>query len=78
MANMCSIDVHLLFREEVSLRRAHIAATRLEEQIAAALQPQQVVVTTHLECAEGHGNHHPPLMGGASRKTVYRISAEDR
>lgn len=75
--NSIFIDVHLLFREDVSLRRAHIAATRIEEQIAAALQPQQVVVTTHLECAEGHGNHHPPLAGGTSRE-IFNLAEDDR
>jgi divalent metal cation (Fe/Co/Zn/Cd) transporter len=78
MGNSIFIDVHLLFREDAPLRLAHATATRLEEQIAAALEPQQVVVTTHLECAEGHGNHHPPLVGGASRETIFGISEEER
>jgi cation diffusion facilitator family transporter len=67
------IDVHLLFREEVPLRVAHAHATWIEEQLALALRPQQAVVTTHLECAEGHGNHHPPLAGGASRAAVFGL-----
>jgi cation diffusion facilitator family transporter len=77
MGNTVFIDVHLLFREDAPLQLAHATATRLEEQIAAALQPQQAMVTTHLECAEGHGDHHPPLVGGASREAVVGISEDD-
>ncbi len=76
--NSIFIDVHLLFNEDVPLRLAHTHATWIEEEIAAALLPQQAVVTTHLECVEGHGNHHPPLVGGASRELAFGISEEER
>ncbi|MBI2503619.1 MAG: cation transporter [Candidatus Latescibacteria bacterium] len=78
MGNSVFIDVHLLFGEDAPLRLAHATATRLEEQIAAALRPQQAVVTAHLECVEGHGDHHPPLVGGTSREMVLSISEDDR
>lgn len=76
--NSIFIDVHLLFREGVVLCVAHSIATQVEERVATALLPQQAVVTTHLECAEGHGDHHPPLAGGASREPVLAISEEER
>lgn len=78
MGNSIFIDVHLLFREGVVLCVAHAIATQVEERVAAALLPQQAVVTTHLECVEGHGDHHPPLVGGASREMAFGISEEDR
>jgi len=78
MGSTVFIDVHLLFGEDVPLRLAHTQATWIEEQLAAALWPRQAVVTTHLECAQGHGDHHPPLAGGASREWAMGISEEER
>lgn len=77
MGNSIFIDVHLLFREGELLCGAHDVATSLEERIAAALLPQQAVVITHLECFEGHGSHHAPIVGGNSREHGQMSSAPE-
>jgi hypothetical protein len=77
MGNSIWVDVHLLFRKGVLLCDAHNVATRLEESIAASLLPQQAVVITHLECFEGHGSHHAPIVGGNSREHGQMSSAPE-
>lgn len=66
MGNSVYVDVHLLFQPGELLRDAHEAATRLESRIEEALRPQVATVITHLECAEQHGSHHAPIIGGRS------------
>lgn len=52
-----SVEFHLLFPEEVSLKHAHLVATEIEKIIESALQPR-AFVTTHLECASDHDAAH--------------------
>ena len=52
-----SVEFHLLFPEEESLKHAHLVATEIEKIIEAALQPR-AFVTTHLECASDHDAVH--------------------
>jgi len=53
-----SVEVHLLFPEEESLKHAHLLATEIERVIEESLQPR-AFVTTHLECASDHEPLHP-------------------
>ena len=69
MGDSIYVDLHLLFERGTPLCDAHEAATRLEGRIGEALLPQRAAVTTHLECAEEHGSHHAPIIGGHSRES---------
>jgi cation diffusion facilitator family transporter len=62
--NSIFIDIHILFRKGIPLCDAHEAVTKAEKKIVEALLPQNALVTTHLECFEGHGSHHASLVGG--------------
>lgn len=54
------VEVHLLFPYEHAVGAAHAAATRIEGNLAVALD-QPVEVTTHLEAREDHdGIHRAP------------------
>jgi len=52
------VEVHLLFPEGLSLRKAHRIATEIERVIETSLEPR-AYVTTHLESAADHENLHP-------------------
>lgn len=51
------IELHLLFPDELSIKEAHRQATEIERRIDAAIETR-VLVTTHLEPAREHKNHH--------------------
>jgi cation diffusion facilitator family transporter len=50
------VEVHLVFRDDISLAGAHQTATSIEQVIAESLEPH-AYVTTHLECHESHDEH---------------------
>lgn len=52
------IDVHLLFPDDISLKRAHRIATAIEKTVSDAME-QRVIITTHLECEGDHDAMHP-------------------
>ena len=51
------IELHLLFPDELSIKEAHRQATEIEKRIDAAIETP-VLVTTHLEPARAHAEHH--------------------
>lgn len=51
------IELHLLFPDELSIKEAHRQATIIEGQIESAIETP-VFVTTHLEPAIAHEDHH--------------------
>lgn len=57
--NSLWVDLHLLFVRGTPIERAHQVATRIEQEIAAALR-MRTIVTTHLEPMEGHDADHDP------------------
>ena len=52
------VDVHFLFRGDISLREAHRLATAIERDVCSSLD-KQVVITSHLECEDDHDELHP-------------------
>jgi len=51
------IELHLLFPDELTIKEAHRQATIIERQIETAIETP-VLVTTHLEPARAHEEHH--------------------
>lgn len=58
LGSKLSVEVHLLFAPGTSLERAHELATEVEDSIGEMLQ-SPALVTTHLEPADRHDEHHP-------------------
>ncbi len=52
------IDVHFLFKGDISLREAHHIATDIERAVHASLKTS-IVITSHLECEDDHDDLHP-------------------
>jgi divalent metal cation (Fe/Co/Zn/Cd) transporter len=52
------VDVHFLFKGDISLREAHRIATAIEQGVHAAVN-KSVVITSHLECEDDHDELHP-------------------
>ncbi len=52
------VEVHLLFRDDISLREAHQVATEIETAVSATME-KPVIITSHLECAGDHRALHP-------------------
>ena len=52
------VDVHFLFKGDISLREAHRVATVIERAVHRAVD-KQVVITSHLECEDDHEELHP-------------------
>lgn len=52
------VDVHFLFRGDISLREAHHLATEIERAVHRSVT-KQVVITSHLECEDDHDEIHP-------------------
>ncbi len=50
-------EFHLLFPSSTSLKKAHLLATEIEEQIASQMS-EPVEVISHLECLEDHASVH--------------------
>ncbi len=57
------IEFHLLFRENVSIRKAHEQATLIERELHRVF-PGHVEILTHLEPYEGHDEIHKKLLKG--------------
>ena len=52
------VDVHFLFKGDISLREAHRIATLIEQGVHRSVN-KQVVITSHLECEDDHDELHP-------------------
>ncbi len=52
------VDVHFLFKGDISLREAHRIATQIEKAVHASVD-KTVVITSHLECEDDHDELHP-------------------
>lgn len=52
------VDVHFLFKGDISLREAHRIATQIERAVHRSVD-KQVVITSHLECEDDHEELHP-------------------
>ena len=52
------VEVHFVFRGNISLREAHRTATQIERAVHQSLD-KEVVITSHLECADDHDDLHP-------------------
>lgn len=52
------VDVHFLFRDDISLREAHRIATQIESAVQRSVT-HRVHLTTHLECVGDHDELHP-------------------
>lgn len=52
------VDVHFLFRGDISLREAHRTATSIERAVHRSVN-KPVVITSHLECEDDHDELHP-------------------
>lgn len=52
------IEVHFLFRDDISLREAHRVATEIEQGVQR-LFDKPVFITSHLECQGDHKTLHP-------------------
>jgi cation diffusion facilitator family transporter len=52
------IDVHFLFKGDISLREAHHIATEIERAVHTSLK-HPIVITSHLECEDDHDELHP-------------------
>lgn len=48
------VEVHLQFRDDISLKEAHRIATEIEREVIGSVE-KRVIITTHLECM---GDHH--------------------
>lgn len=53
------VEVHLLVPGDMALRRAHALATELERSMQRSLPRYRMLVTSHIEPIELHGEHHP-------------------
>jgi cation diffusion facilitator family transporter len=51
------VEVHLLFKEGISLQEAHRLATEIERVVEASVEPR-AHLTSHLECLEDHAVVH--------------------
>ena len=52
------IEVHFLFRDDISLREAHRLATEIEKSVQG-LFDKPIYITSHLECEGDHEMLHP-------------------
>lgn len=57
MGDRISVEVHLLFPAEITIRQAHAKATKIERIIERAFNPPAYVIT-HLEAIEDHRDVH--------------------
>ena len=60
--NKILVDVHFLFDDEISLKKAHAIATMLEMKMEKLLD-LPVEVVSHLEPREEHDAIHHTLLG---------------
>ena len=58
LGDRLSIDLHLLFEDQLSIREAHDFATQVEHRLAHAFVPPATVMT-HLEPRRDHRRLHP-------------------
>lgn len=52
------VEVHFLFKGDISLREAHLIATDIERAVHRSVD-KEVVITSHLECEDDHDELHP-------------------
>lgn len=67
--NTTWVELHLKFRDEVSIERAHSDATRLERNIIDALDTDGII-TMHFEPLHGHDKDHQMLKGANKTKRL--------
>lgn len=63
------IQLHLVFKDEISLKMAHDEATRLERKMIDALDTD-AVITLHLEPHDAHEESHSILRGANKKKRL--------
>lgn len=63
------VELHLVFKRDVSLRKAHDDATILERKLIDAI-PSDAVVTIHLEPEEPHEDIHDVLKGANKNRDL--------
>ncbi|MFW6347223.1 MAG: cation diffusion facilitator family transporter [Cyclonatronaceae bacterium] len=67
--NTTWVELHLKFKDEVSIQRAHSDATRLERNIIDALDTDGII-TMHFEPLHGHDKDHQMLEGANKTKRL--------
>jgi len=67
--NTTWIEFHLVFEDEINLKRAHDDATILERKLIDALSTD-AVITIHLEPDEAHDESHTILEGANKKKDL--------
>ncbi|TVQ65324.1 MAG: cation transporter [Balneolaceae bacterium] len=63
------VQLHLVFKDELSLKEAHDEATRLERKMIDALDTD-AVITLHLEPHDAHEESHSILRGANKKKRL--------
>jgi divalent metal cation (Fe/Co/Zn/Cd) transporter len=63
------VELHLVFKRDVSLRKAHDDATVLERKLIDAIH-SDAVVTLHLEPEEPHEDIHDVLKGANKNRDL--------
>lgn len=61
------VELHLVFDDDISLKKAHDHTTRIERKLIDALQTD-AIVTIHLEPEEAHDESHDILKGANKSK----------
>lgn len=67
--NTTWVELHLVFDDEINLKKAHDEATLLERKLIDALDTD-AVITIHLEPDEAHDESHNILDGANKRKNL--------
>ncbi len=67
--NTTWIEFHLVFEDEINLKKAHDEATLLERKLIDALNTD-AVITIHLEPDEAHEESHTILKGANKKKDL--------
>lgn len=67
--NTTWVELHLKFKDEITVQRAHSDATRLERRIIDALETDGII-TMHFEPLYEHDEHHQMLKGANRTKRL--------
>lgn len=67
--NTTWVEFHLVFEDEINLKKAHQEATTLERKLIDALNTD-AVITIHLEPDEAHDESHTILKGANKKKNL--------
>jgi len=65
--NTTWVELHLVFEDEINLKKAHDSATQLERKLIDALNTD-AIITIHLEPDEAHDESHSILKGANKKK----------